>query len=307
MVKGAVSVDFGVLSLLHRAAENGADTFCSRGFGQSFAARASRPKGHPPGSARETVKDLLLPELLEECGPTCSRTSSGTLEESVDHPFFQGVGDLSVGKAMEGYARTEFGILWETHRCRPNAYGHTWSPGGELPSGMLPGHAVSTCMDYGTFLSWRESFINLEDVQRTLRLFPDCGCADWHRPTCRIGLGRRAPGPAGPRPGVPTGTDRRAEWGWADVLRALPVRDWVCRRAPADVHRPTCQIGLGRRAPGPAGPRPGVPTCTGRRAELGRANVLRALPVRDRVCRRAPADVPNGAGPTCSGPCGLVH
>ena len=166
-MKGAVSVDFGVLSLLHRAAENGADTFCSRGFGQSFAARASRPKGHPPGSARETVKDLLLPELLEECGPTCSRTSSGTLEESVDHPFFQGVGDLSVGKAMEGYARTEFGILWETHRCRPNAYGHTWSPGGELPLGMLPGHAVSTCMDFGTFLSWRESFINLEDMQRS--------------------------------------------------------------------------------------------------------------------------------------------
>ena len=204
---------------------------------------------------------------------------------------------------MEGYARTEFGILWETHRCRPNAYGHTWSPGGELPSGMLPGHAVSTCMDYGTFLSWRESFINLEDVQRTLRLFPDCGCADWHRPTCRIGLGRRAPGPAGPRPGVPTGTDQRAAWGWADVLRALPVRDWVCRRAPADVHRPTCQIGLGRRAPGPAGPRPGVPTCTGRRAKVGRANVLRALPVRDRVCRRAPADVPSWAGPACSGPC----
>ena len=66
--------------------------------------------------------------------------------------------------------------------------------------------------------------------------------------------------------------------------RALPVRGRVCRRAQAD--------GLGRRTPGPAGPRSGVPACTGRRAELSWADVRRALPVRDRVCRRAQADVP---------------
>jgi len=89
-------------------------------------------------------------------------------------------GDLSAGKVMEGYARSEYGNLWETHRCRPHAYGHTWSPGYELPSGMLHGHAVSTCMDYGTFLSWREGCISLEDMHRALKLISNCGLCLWH-------------------------------------------------------------------------------------------------------------------------------
>merc|ERR1719189_1829420 len=54
---------------------------------------------------------------------------------------------------MEGYVRSEYGNLWETHQCRPHAYGHTWSPGYELPAGMLHGHAVATCMGYGAYLA----------------------------------------------------------------------------------------------------------------------------------------------------------
>ena len=71
----------------------------------------------------------------------------------------------------------------------------------------------------------------------------ETGCSDGHGPTCQFELGRRAQGSAGLRPGVPTCTGRRAELCWADVLRALPVRDRVCRRAPADGHGPASRPG----------------------------------------------------------------
>jgi len=67
---------------------------------------------------------------------------------------------------MEGYVRSEYGNLWETHQCRPHAYGHTWSPGYELLSGMLHGHAVGTCMGFGAYLACKEGFIS-EDEQST--------------------------------------------------------------------------------------------------------------------------------------------
>ena len=42
---------------------------------------------------------------------------------------FEALCDLIIGKAMEGYVRSEYGNLWETRQCRPHAYGHNWSPG----------------------------------------------------------------------------------------------------------------------------------------------------------------------------------
>ena len=51
---------------------------------------------------------------------------------------------------------------------------------------------------------------------------------------------------------------------------------------PAGAEQRTLDVeagGLGRRTPGPAGPRSGVPACTGRRVELSWADVLRAPPV----------------------------
>ena len=52
-----------------------------------------------------------------------------------------------------------YGNLWETHQCRAHAYGHTWSPDYELPSGMLHGHAFGTCMGIGAYLTFKEGMI----------------------------------------------------------------------------------------------------------------------------------------------------
>merc|ERR1719367_403765 len=100
------------------------------------------------------VEDRSLFELMEKYGPRAVQTKFGTEGDSVNDAEFQDVCDLIVGKAMEGYVRSEYGNLWETRQCRPHAYGHTWCPGYELPSGMLHGHAVSTDMGFGTYLSY---------------------------------------------------------------------------------------------------------------------------------------------------------
>eukprot|EP00448_Togula_jolla_P028616 CAMPEP_0170621402 /NCGR_PEP_ID=MMETSP0224-20130122/28580_1 /TAXON_ID=285029 /ORGANISM="Togula jolla, Strain CCCM 725" /LENGTH=928 /DNA_ID=CAMNT_0010947655 /DNA_START=62 /DNA_END=2848 /DNA_ORIENTATION=+ len=126
------------------------------------------------------MKDLSLFKLMEEWGPKCVQTKFGAEGESVDDPAFQDVCDLIVGKAMEGYVRSEYGNLWETHQCRPHAYGHTWSPGYELPSGMLHGHAVGTCMGFGAYLALKADFITETEMHRTLKVISDCELCLWH-------------------------------------------------------------------------------------------------------------------------------
>merc|ERR1712176_1718048 len=71
----------------------------------------------------------------------------------IDDPEIQDVCDLIVGRALDSYVKSEYGNLWETHQARPHAYGHTWSPGYELPAGMLHGHAVATCMGFGAYMA----------------------------------------------------------------------------------------------------------------------------------------------------------
>lgn len=107
------------------------------------------------------VKDKSLFELLEKAGRRLIVTKFGTLGDNDNE--FQNLCDLIVGKAMEGYVRCEYGNLWETHQCRPHAYGHTWSVSYELPSGMLHGHAVATCMGYGAYLAKLEQYITEEN------------------------------------------------------------------------------------------------------------------------------------------------
>merc|ERR1719367_2315228 len=119
------------------------------------------------------VEDKSLFALLEKWGPTLVQTKFGTEGDMTDSAF-QDECDLIVGKAMEGYVRSEYGNLWETHQCRPHAYGHTWSPGYELPAGMLHGHAVATCMGYGAFLAMCCDFINKEQLERIHKLISDC-------------------------------------------------------------------------------------------------------------------------------------
>jgi 3-dehydroquinate synthase len=126
------------------------------------------------------VEDRSLFELLEKWGATLVHTKFGTEGDCVSDSAFQDECDLIVGKAMEGYVRSEYGNLWETHQCRPHAYGHTWSPGYELPSGMLHGHAVGTCMGFGAYLAFKDGFISEEEMSRILKLISDCELTLYH-------------------------------------------------------------------------------------------------------------------------------
>ena len=126
------------------------------------------------------MKDLSLFELLEKHGVRAVQTKFGTEGDSVDDPEFQDVCDLIVGKAMEGYVRSEYGNLWETHQCRPHAYGHTWCPGYELPAGMLHGQAVGTCMGFGAYLSFVEGWVSEEEMHRILKVISECELSLYH-------------------------------------------------------------------------------------------------------------------------------
>jgi len=125
------------------------------------------------------VKDYALFELVENAGTKLIRTKFGTEGCDDDHEF-QDLCDEIVGKAMESYVRAEYGNLWETHQCRPHAFGHTWSPGYELPAGMLHGHAVGTCMGYGSFLAYKRSWLSQAQLDRILKLISDMELALWH-------------------------------------------------------------------------------------------------------------------------------
>lgn len=124
------------------------------------------------------VKDKSLFELLEKAGPRLITTKFGTVGDT--DAEFEETCDLIIGKAMEGYVRSEYGNLWETHQCRPHAYGHTWSPGYELPAGMLHGHAVATCMGYGAYLARLEGFITESEQMRILKLISNMELSLWH-------------------------------------------------------------------------------------------------------------------------------
>merc|ERR1719440_1888828 len=126
------------------------------------------------------VEDKSLFELLEKWGSTLVHTKFGAEGDSVNDPAFQDEMDLIVGKAMEGYVRSEYGNLWETHQCRPHAYGHTWSPGYELPAGMLHGHAVATCMGFGAYLAFKDGFISEGEMCRIHKLISDCELTLYH-------------------------------------------------------------------------------------------------------------------------------
>jgi len=125
------------------------------------------------------VKDFALFEMLEKAGPKLIKTKFGTVGCEDDQDF-QDLCDAIVGRAMESYVRSEYGNLWETHQCRPHAFGHTWSPGYELPGGILHGHAVATCMGYSTYLSYKRDWISKADFQRVLNLISVMELALWH-------------------------------------------------------------------------------------------------------------------------------
>ena len=85
-----------------------------------------------------------------------------------------------LGAALRSYVEAEYGNLYETHQCRPHAYGHTWSPGFEIEAGLLHGHAVAIGMGFGAYLSYRDNWITAEQFNRILKLISSFGLSLWH-------------------------------------------------------------------------------------------------------------------------------
>lgn len=125
------------------------------------------------------VKDIELFEDLEVAGPRLISTRFGTTQTQGDKT----IGPLSqkiLGGAIRSYAAAEYGNLYETHQCRPHAYGHTWSPGFEIEAGLLHGHAVAIDMGFGAHLSHRMGWITEKACHRIMQLISDFQLSLWH-------------------------------------------------------------------------------------------------------------------------------
>ena len=72
------------------------------------------------------VKDLALIELLEAAGPDLVRTAFGTVATEPGSEI-DGLSKQILGLALKSYVESEYDNLYETHQCRPHAFGHTWS------------------------------------------------------------------------------------------------------------------------------------------------------------------------------------
>ncbi|WP_194852402.1 sedoheptulose 7-phosphate cyclase [Nonlabens antarcticus] len=123
------------------------------------------------------VKDAQLFDLLEETGIELVYSGFGTV---TDDEKLSANGQRILSLAMRSYVEAEYGNLYETHQCRPHAYGHTWSPGYEIPSGMLHGHAVATGMGFGAQLSFLQGWITESDRNRILKLISNFELSLWH-------------------------------------------------------------------------------------------------------------------------------
>ncbi len=126
-----------------------------------------------------TVKNLALFECLEEAGAELITTRFGTLNcEPGDR--ISKLSQKILGAALRSYVEAEYDNLYETHQCRPHAYGHTWSPGFEIEAGLLHGHAVAIGMGFGAFLSHRTGWITEAEMHRILRLISSFDLSLWH-------------------------------------------------------------------------------------------------------------------------------
>jgi 3-dehydroquinate synthetase len=125
------------------------------------------------------VKDAELFAALERTGPDLVTTRFGTTDDEVAQRIGPAAQDILSG-AMRSYVEAEYDNLYETHQARPHAYGHTWSPGFEIPAGLLHGHAVAIGMGFGAFLSHRLGWIDEATMHRILRLLTAFGLSMWH-------------------------------------------------------------------------------------------------------------------------------
>lgn len=125
------------------------------------------------------VKDTQLFNLLEETGVDLVYSKFATKGVATT-PEHVEKANAVLGAAMRSYVESEYGNLYETHQCRPHAYGHTWSPGFEIASGMLHGHAVACGMGFGAFLSYQKGWITAAQFKRILNLISTFELSLWH-------------------------------------------------------------------------------------------------------------------------------
>lgn len=123
------------------------------------------------------VKDIELFELLEDTGINLLNSQFGARGNNQE---LNQKGQRVLSLAMKSYVEAEYGNLYETHQCRPHAYGHTWSPGYEIPSGMLHGHAVACGMGLGAFISYKRGWISKSDRDRIFKLISTFELSLWH-------------------------------------------------------------------------------------------------------------------------------
>jgi 3-dehydroquinate synthetase len=125
------------------------------------------------------VKDAVLFYDLEKAQSQLIETRFGTINcNSKDE--ISVLSQKILGGALRSYVAAEYNNLYETHQCRPHAYGHTWSPGFEIEAGLLHGHAVAIGMGFGAYLSYRMDWISNETLHRILRLISGFGLSLWH-------------------------------------------------------------------------------------------------------------------------------
>jgi 3-dehydroquinate synthase len=125
------------------------------------------------------VKNIELFEYLEQAGPALITTRFGTLDCQPDDTISK-LSQKILGAAMRSYVEAEYDNLYETHQCRPHAYGHTWSPGFEIAAGLLHGHAVAIGMGFSAYLSYRQKWLSQQDFHRLLDLINSFGLSLWH-------------------------------------------------------------------------------------------------------------------------------
>ncbi len=125
------------------------------------------------------IKDIELFEDLEAAGPRLISTRFGTIDVQDDEPINR-LSQKILGGAIRSYVAAEYNNLYETHQCRPHAYGHTWSPGFEIEAGLLHGHAVAIGMGFGAYLSYRIGWISQMECDRIMKLISSFGLSLWH-------------------------------------------------------------------------------------------------------------------------------
>lgn len=125
------------------------------------------------------TKDKELFEMLEQAGPRLIESRFGTTDCEVDSEM-DVLSQRILGAALRSYVAAEYDNLYETHQCRPHAYGHTWSPGFEIEAGLLHGHAVSIGMGFGAYLAYKMDWIEESQFKRIMDLISSFGLSLWH-------------------------------------------------------------------------------------------------------------------------------